>query len=250
VDHSSGKTLRLEILIMRITVVIPAYNERDNIERLVSEVSSTLQDICEEFLIIFVYEGEDGGERLLELISESSEFLSVVYSSKPLGIGGALKCGFLMIPEGTSHVITMDADLSHDPADIPNLIEVATTADIIVGSRYVKNGKFDQMPLVQKIISQLANFTISVVFGIGAKDLSSNFRLYDAKVIKAIRDDIVFNDYAFFPESLIIASRKGYKIKEVPITFYRRERGKSKLNLTRTGLAYVRLISMLFRERK
>ena len=230
---------------MIITVVIPAYNERDNIERLVNEVSSTLRDICDKFLIIFVYEGEDGGERLLEHMSESSDFLKVVYSSKPLGIGGALKCGFLMIPEDITHVLTMDADLSHDPGDIPKLIEASATADIIVGSRYVKNGRFDQVHLVQKIISRLANCTISVVFGIGAKDLSSNFRLYDARVIKAIKDDIVFNDYAFFPESLIIACRKGYKIKEVPITVYRRERGKSKLNLSRTGLAYIRLISML-----
>jgi dolichol-phosphate mannosyltransferase len=227
---------------MKITVVIPAYNERDNIERLVNGVSSNLRDICDGFSMIFVYEGEDGGEELLEHMAESADFIRVKYSSKSLGIGGALKSGFRMIPEDTSHVLTMDADLSHDPRDIHKLLKAAATADIIVGSRYVKRGKIDQMPLVQKVISRLANSMISVILGIDANDLSSNFRLYDAKVIKAIQDSIVFNDYAFFPESLIVAYRKGYKIKEVPITFYRRERGKSKLNLFRTGLAYVRLI--------
>lgn len=241
-----GEEICLEAMYVNVSVVIPAYNERLNLERLVDEVSSSLRDCCDAFRIIFVYEGNDSGQKLLKEMGKNYQFIKVDYSARPLGIGGALKKGFHQIPEGTTHVLTMDADLSHDPRDISRLIKASDTADIVVGSRYVAGGGFDQMPLVQKAISQFANGTISGIFGINVKDLSSNYRLYDVKAIRAIRDSTTSNDYGFFPESMIVASRRAYEIREVPITYYRRERGKSKLNLYKTGIAYIRLVLRLY----
>ena len=241
-----GEKIRLEAQYMNVSVVIPAYNERANLEQLVDEVSSNLRDCCDGFQLIFVYEGNDDGQELLKEMGKKSQFIKVDFSARPLGIGGALKRGFHNVPEGTTHVLTMDADLSHDPRDIPRLLKASDTADIVVGSRYVEGGKFNQMPSVQKAISQFANNTISGIFRINAKDLSSNYRLYNIKVIRAIRNSIISDNYDFFPESLIVASRRGYKIGEVPIAFYRRERGKSKLNLSKTGMAYARLILRMY----
>ena len=230
---------------VNVSAVIPAYNEGLNLGRLVDEVSSNLRDCCDVFQIIFVYEDNDGGQELLKEMGKKSQFISVDYSARPLGIGGALKRGFHQIPEGTTHVLIMDADLSHDPRDIPRLLKASESADIVVGSRYVEGGGIDQMSLVQKAISQFANRTISGIFGVKVKDLSSNYRLYDVKAIRVIRDSIISNEYDFFPESLIVASRRAYKVGEAPITYHRRERGKSKLNLYKTGTAYIRLILRL-----
>lgn len=227
---------------MRITAVIPAYNEKPNIVQLTSKLQQVLASCCQKFDIIYVYEGSDGGERLLEDMMSEHDFLNVKYSQDPLGIGGALKEGFHMAPESSTHILTMDADLSHDPADIPKLVQASRTADIVIGSRYVDHGKFDQMPAAQKMISRLANAAVSRAFSVNAKDLSSDFRLYNKDSITHIRDRIKSNDYGFFPESLIVASRLGYEIAEVPITYHRRACGASKLNLLKTGRAYANLL--------
>jgi len=227
---------------MRITAVIPAYNEKPNIVQLTSKLQQALAKCCQKFDIVYVYEGSDGGEKLLEDMVNEHGSLLVKYSPDPLGIGGALKEGFHLAPESSTHILTMDADLSHDPDDILKLVQASRTADIVIGSRYVDHGKFDQMPAVQKMISRLANATVSRAFDVSVKDLSSGFRLYNKDSIIHIRDRVKSNDYGFFPESLIIASKLGYEIAEVPITYHRRACGVSKLNLLKTGRAYANLL--------
>lgn len=230
---------------MDISAVIPVYNEKDNIKELTNRLYPILREHSDEFEIVYVYQGRDGGKEILKKMQKKFPRIKMKYFPNPIGVGYAFKVGFYMVSGNATHILTLDGDLNHDPSEVPKFIEASKIADIVVGSRYIEFGKFDQMPLIKKKISYFANFIITHIFNMSIKDISSGFRLYNAKVIRDIREELRFKNYEFYPESLIIASRKGYKIREIPITYYKRRYGESKLNLFKTGIGYARLIFKL-----
>lgn len=230
---------------MNVSAVIPAYNERRNVIELTEQLNKTLSELCDNFEICYVYQGTDGGAESLREMQTDYENLRVLDYEEPLGVGKAYQIGFNAIPEETTHVLTMDADLNHLPRELSRFIEVENKADIVIGSRFIDQGNFDELESWRKLASPFAAKVISTLFGVDVRDVSSGYRLYDAEVIRDIRGDLAFDNFEFYPEILVRATRKGYTLTEVPITYRERKHGHSKMNELQTTLGYGKLLMSL-----
>lgn len=207
-----------------------------------------MQEHVDDFRIVYVYQGEDGGGPLLKSMEEREPRVISMFYPNPLGVGRAFKEGFQALNGWCTHVLTMDADLNHEPEALPAFLAEAEKADVVVGSRYVTGGGWEELHLWKKVVSPLANRLVSSAFKIPVSDLSSGYRLYAREVVEAITPDLAFPGYEFYPESLILARRRGYTIAEVPITYRRRIHGKSKIRPLATGLGYAKLLLSLRRR--
>lgn len=227
---------------MKVTAVIPAYNERDNLGELTVRLTRALEAHVDDFRILYIYQGQDGGAKLLHDLTASDPRVTAQLFPKPLGVGAAYRLGFQAVDGGCTHVLTMDADLNHEPEALPQFLSRAPEADVVVGSRYVPGGGWDELHLWKKLVSPLANRVVARAFRMGVSDVSSGYRLYRREVVEAITPELSFRGYEFYPESLIRASRRGYRIEEVPIVYRRRIHGRSKIKPLATAVGYLRLL--------
>jgi dolichol-phosphate mannosyltransferase len=225
--------------------VIPVYNEEEVIDEFSSRLASALEKIDPDYEAIFVVEGTDATLEKLIALSKQNPRIKVHYSQERMGLGKAMKKGFGLIDEDTEYVVTMDADLNHQPEEIQNLMAVVKKADIVVGSRNTNMGMVEELPLVKRVISASTNWTIRKIFHIPSNDVTSGFRVYTCRAIDALRDEIVAKNFEIQPELLIRARKKGLQIIDVPITFLPRPRGTSKLSFVKSGIGYAMLIIRL-----
>ncbi len=230
---------------MRISAIIPAYNEKDNIEELTRRLYPILERCTEGFEIWYIYQGLDGGKEVIERLQDEMPNIKLKHFPEPLGAGGAFKEGFQLLSRNMDFVLTLDADLNHEPETLPLFISAAEKGSVVVGSRYMEGGSFDEMPLWKLKISCMANRLLSLLFKMDVHDMTSGYRLYDAEAIREIRDELQFKHFEFYPEALIRCYWHGYKIVEVPITYKKRMYGRSKLPFVKTGLGYLRLFFRL-----
>lgn len=230
---------------MNISAIIPAYNEKGNVEELVERLHPQLERHCSGFDICFVYQGTDGGAEALQSLQSEYSNLRVLHHEEPLGVGRAYQKGFENVPDEATHVLTMDADLNHRPEELYRFIEAEADANIVIGSRFINNGDFRDLESWRKFASPFAAKVISLLFSLSVNDVSSGYRLYDASVIRSIRGELSFADFEFYPEVLIRAGRKGYGAAEVPITYDERKHGQSKMNELQTALGYATMITTM-----
>ncbi|HZY46420.1 MAG TPA: glycosyltransferase [Candidatus Bathyarchaeia archaeon] len=230
---------------MRISAVIPVYNEAEVIDEFSSRLASALEKIDPHYEVIFVVEGTDATFDKLATLSRENRRIKVHYSKERLGLGKAMKTGFELVNDHTEYIVTMDADLNHQPEEIPKLLAATNNADIVVGSRNANNGMVQELPLVKRIISATTNWTMRKIFQIPSNDVTSGFRVYSSKAVDVLRDEIVAKNFEIQPELLIRARRKGMPITDVPITFLPRPRGTSKLSFVKSGIGYAMLIIRL-----
>ncbi|WP_435552676.1 glycosyltransferase [Natrinema sp. CGMCC1.2065] len=230
---------------MHITAVIPAYNERDNIEELTRRLDPVLAEHVDEYSLHYVYQGTDGGAERIKELSDEYPNISVDHYPDPLGVGKAYQVGLHSISDETTHVLTMDADLNHRPEELDRLFNARGDGDVVIGSRFVEGGNFDDLHSWRKLASPFAAKVVSGLFGVDANDVSSGYRLYDAEVIREIRDNLTFQNFEFYPEALVRATRAGFSVTEVPITYDPRKHGESKMDEFGTALGYVKLLYAL-----
>jgi dolichol-phosphate mannosyltransferase len=230
---------------LRISAVIPVYNEEEVIDEFSSRLISALQKIDPNYEAIFIVEGTDATLEKLTQLSKDNPRIRVHYSQERLGLGKAMKKGFELIQQNTEYVVTMDADLNHQPEEIQNLMAAAKGVDIVVGSRNTNNGMVEELPLVKRMISATTNWTMRKIFHIPSSDVTSGFRVYTCKAVETLRDQIIAKNFEIQPELLIRARKKGMPITDVPITFLRRPRGTSKLSFVKSGIGYAMLIIRL-----
>jgi dolichol-phosphate mannosyltransferase len=230
---------------LRISAVIPVYNEAEVIDEFSTRLVSALEKIDPEYEAIFVVEGTDATLEKLTLASRENPRIKVHYSQERLGLGKAMKKGFGLIDDHTEYIVTMDADLNHQPEEIQNLMAAAKGVDIVVGSRNMNSGMVGELPLVKRIISATTNWTMRKIFHIPSNDVTSGFRIYTCKAVESLRDQIVAKNFEIQPELLIRARKKGMPITDVPITFLPRPRGTSKLSFVKSGIGYAMLIIRL-----
>jgi len=230
---------------LRISAVIPVYNEAEVIDEFSSRLASALDKIDPDYEAIFVVEGTDATLEKLTALSKENPRIRVHYSQERLGLGKAMKKGFGLIDENTEYVVTMDADLNHQPEEIQNLMAAANNADIVVGSRNTNKGMVEELPLVKRMISATTNWTMRKIFHIPSNDVTSGFRVYTCRAVETLRDQIVAKNFEIQPELLIRARKKGMPITDVPITFLPRPRGTSKLSFVKSGIGYAMLIIRL-----
>jgi dolichol-phosphate mannosyltransferase len=223
---------------VRISAVIPVYNEEEVIDEFSTRLVESLEHTVPDYEIIFVVDGTDATEQKLSLLAKENPRIKVHYSSKRLGLGPATKKGLELIDPRSDHVLIMDADLNHHPEEIGRLLKLSNQADIVVGCRSREHGLVNELPFFKRVVSGSTNWILRNTFRIPCSDVTSGFRLYSAKTIESIRDRLVSKNFEITAELLIRANKEGYTIREVPITFTRRPRGTSKLSFIRSGIGY------------
>lgn len=214
---------------MKILVVLPTYNESENIKRLIKQILQLPFDI--EILVIDD-NSPDGTARIVKEISavSSKVHLLVRYNQKGRGSAGiaGFKKAFKYSPD---YVIEMDADFSHLPQQIPNLIRAIKNYDLVIGSRFVKGGYQTGRPFYRIFISLLANFFLRKILNVKPLDCTTGFRCYKLSALEKINfNNLKSTGPSIVFEILYYLQKENCKIKEVPIIYQERKKGKSKLN--------------------
>lgn len=214
---------------MRALVVMPTYNEADNIAEIVSDVLS--QDETIEVLVVDD-NSPDGTGEVAERLAEENPRVHVSHRQKKLGLGSAYVAGFkYALMEGYDCIFEMDSDFSHDPKELPNFLEKIKEFDLVIGSRYIYGVSVINWPMSRLLLSYFANLYARIVVGAGIKDLTGGFKCFRRSVLEAIDLDRVRSDgYAFQIEINYKAYSKGFKVTEIPIIFVERRAGSSKMS--------------------
>jgi dolichol-phosphate mannosyltransferase len=228
---------------VKIVAVIAAWNERENIEALTRRLHRALGSIPGAlFEILYVIEGEDGTREIAERLHTELGNIRVLYEPRPRGLGAALRRGFEAVDEDADLVVTMDADLNHQPEEIARLVAAqrAADADLVIGSRVVSGSRVEGTPLWKRSLSATLNSVMHALFGGAVRDKTSGFRVYRLKLLREIRHQQ--DDFSCLPEIAIRAHGAGYRILEEPIHFIYRLEGQSKMKLLPTSLSYLSLL--------
>lgn len=223
-----------------ISIVVPTLNEAQNLETLTEKINA----ISPNYRIIFIDDNsKDGTAEILKRLSKKYNVNFFIRKNKR-GYGSALKLG-LEKAKNSEIIVTMDADLSHNPSDIPKLIKKMQKNDIVIGSRYIAKGKIRGWPLLRRITSKLTNLLVSFSLNLGVKDNTSSYRAYSGTFVRKIIKSIRSEGYSILEELLFLARKENAKISEIPITFQNRKEGKSKANMFKEAFGLVKMIMRL-----
>ena len=212
-----------------VLVVIPTYNEADNIR----EIVGRLRRAVPEAGVLIADDGSpDGTGEIADELAAADPTVHVLHRKAKEGLGAAYLAGFAWAAErGADVMVEMDADGSHDPEELPRLLNALRDADVVVGSRRVPGGKTVNWPMSREMISRVANVYVRVALGIPVRDSTAGFRAYRAKVLEGLDlAGVSSAGYCFQIDLVYRAWRAGYRVTEVPVTFVDRERGQSKMS--------------------
>ncbi len=227
-------------------VIIPTYNERENIENIIRAVFA-LEKV---FHILIIEDGSPDGTAAIvrTLQQEFPERLFMIERKGKLGLGTAYIAGFKWsLEHHYEYIFEMDADFSHNPADLPRLYKACAEegADVSIGSRYVSGVNVVNWPMGRVLMSYFASKYVRVITGLPVHDTTAGFKCYRRKVLETIPlDGIRFKGYAFQIEMKFTTYKYGFKIKEVPVIFINRELGTSKMNSSIFGEAVFGVIRL------
>jgi dolichol-phosphate mannosyltransferase len=212
---------------VRAVACLPTYNERENLELMVR----ALRELGLAVLVIDD-NSPDGTGELADRLAAELDHVEVLHRERKEGLGPAYLAGFRRVLAGDAELIVqIDCDFSHDPADVPRLVEAAREADLVLGSRYVAGGSVRNWGLVRRLVSAGGSLYARVLLGVGIRDLTGGFKCFRREVLETIELDAVSSrGYAFQIEMTYRALRDGFRVVEVPITFVDRERGGSKMS--------------------
>ncbi|HBU69838.1 MAG TPA: dolichyl-phosphate beta-D-mannosyltransferase [Elusimicrobia bacterium] len=228
---------------MKTLIIIPTYNEKENIERLLESLSAFSADI-----LIVDDNSPDGTAEMVNKFSRKDSRIKLLSRQGKLGLASAYIEGFSRaISGGYEYVITMDADLSHPPELIAELTRAGES--FVTGSRYVKGGKITGWPFYRHILSRGANFYARTVLGLKNRDLTSGFNFISTALLKEIEYQKLSSEgYGFLIEMKYRAIKKGFSIKEIPITFTERKNGSSKLGKSIIVEAFLLVLRLKLNE--
>ena len=213
----------------KILIVIPTYNEKNNIENILSKISS----INSSYDILVVDDNSpDKTYEVVRKISKKNSHIKLLLRKNRAGIGTAYCAGFdYGIKKKYEKIVQIDADMSHDPMDIPKLIKLSNTYDLVIGSRYVNGISIINWPLSRLILSYSANIYAKLLTGMKIMDCTGGFKCFNSKVLKSIDlDKVESQGYSFQIEMNYLTYKNNFTIHEIPIIFKDRTIGKSKMS--------------------
>jgi dolichol-phosphate mannosyltransferase len=213
-------------------LILPTYNEAENIEALVRAALPQLESTGREHTILIVDDGSpDGTGRIADRLAEELEPVRVLHRTAKQGLGRAYLAGFgVALEEGAELMLEMDSDFSHDPADLPRLIAAADAADLVLGSRYVPGGGVENWGWTRRALSRGGSWYAQVLLGVPVRDLTGGFKCFNRRVLEEIDLNGVHADgYGFQIELTYRAVQAGFTVTEVPIRFRERREGHSKM---------------------
>jgi len=210
-------------------LIIPTYNEIDNIERMLT----TITGLYPELNILIIEDGSpDGTAEVVKRFMEANSKVNIIERTGKLGLGTAYIAGFKWALERDfQFVFEMDCDFSHDPKDVPRLLEAAQTNDLVIGSRYIDGIRIINWPIHRLLLSYFAGVYTRIITGLNVLDATGGFKCFTRSALESLDLDRVFsNGYSFQVELNFKIWAKGLKIKEVPIIFTERRDGESKMS--------------------
>jgi dolichol-phosphate mannosyltransferase len=217
-----------------IGVILPTYGEAENISKLIDDIENLKLDAS---ILVIDDSSPDGTAQIV--VEKQTQYSNIMLYNrvKKTGLGTAITDGFkifLSTKQPPKYVFTMDADYSHNPQDIPQLLATMREGNcgIVIGSRYVKGGRIAGWPFTRKMISKSANLIARASLGLKLKDCTSGFRCYSTKFLEETIGNLHSHTYEIQIETVRQASLRKFKVKETPILFVNRKRGKSKLSWT------------------
>ncbi len=227
----SGKKTRPPTISGRTVVVLPTYNEAENLPRMVSRLQAL--PISDLWILVVDDNSPDGTGRIAEYLRMRYTRLQVIHRPSKLGLGTAYVEGFQWALEmGADFVIQMDCDLSHEPEQIPLMLTACSEADVIVGSRYVEGGELEpNWGAHRKLLSAGANAYARTLLRSNVRDVTGGFKCWSRRALELLElETIRSNGYAFQIEMAHRVQRLGLRVREVPIRFYERDGGVSKMS--------------------
>ena len=207
---------------------LPTYNERENLEAMVRALAPLGVRV-----LVVDDNSPDGTGEIADRLAGELDFVSVLHRERKEGLGPAYLAGFRRaLADGAELVLELDCDFSHDPSDVPRLVDACESgADLALGSRYVPGGGTENWGLGRRIVSWGGSFYARVFLGVGIRDLTGGFKCYRRRVLETIDlDAIDSKGYAFQIETTYRTLRKGFHVVEVPIRFVDRTAGQSKMS--------------------
>lgn len=235
---------------MKTVVVIPTYNERENIAKLIPAIFTTIPNDLEIIVV-----DDNSPDKTADIVTDWQAIyplrLHLIKREKKSGLGSAYITGFKKALElGADFIMEMDADFSHDPKDIPKLISACQAgADLSIGSRKVTDGKIVGWNWRRKFMSNGAMFVSRWLLGLKTNDITAGFRCYKRGVLETIGlHNITTNGYAFQEELVYSVEKQGFTIKEIPVIFTDRKIGKSKLSTKDICEFFLTIIRLKFKK--
>lgn len=228
----------------RALMIVPTYNEKENIARLVGRLRALPGDV---HVLVVDDNSPDGTGAIADGLAAADTGVFVLHRAGKLGLGTAYKAGFAFgLERGYAFLCTMDADFSHSPESLPDLLAKASEGyDLVVGSRYVPGGAVEGWPTSRKILSYGANRLAHLVLGVAIRDCTAGFRCYRRRVLETVDPNVIFSSgYSFLIEMAFHVQRAGFRCGEVPITFVNRTVGDSKISKTEIYKAFYTLLRL------
>ena len=233
-------------------LVLPTYNEAENVEAIVRAALPHLASAGIEHRVLVVDDGSpDGTGDIADRLAAEIENVQVLHRARKEGIGPAYLAGFAhAMAGGADLLLEMDADFSHDPADIPRLIGAAGRADLVLGSRYVPGGGVTDWGRTRRLISRGGSLYAQILLGVPIHDLTGGFKCFRREVLERLDLQSVGTDgYGFQIEMTYRAIRAGFRVEEVPIVFRDRRVGASKMSARIAVEAFLKVPMLRFRVR-
>jgi dolichol-phosphate mannosyltransferase len=214
---------------VKAVICLPTYNERENLERMARALGEVLPEGGR--VLVIDDSSPDGTGKIADRLAQELPFVDVLHRPQKQGLGRAYVDGFKRaLADGAELVLEMDCDFSHDPRDVPRLIEAARDADVVLGSRYVPGGGVRNWGLLRRFVSGFASFYTRVLL-MPVRDPTGGFKCFRREVLERIDLDAIHSrGYAFQIETTFRALRAGYRVVEIPITFVDRQVGGSKMS--------------------
>lgn len=227
---------------MKIAIIIPTYNEKQNIEKLVKEILRLNFNIK---IIVVDDNSPDKTGEIVKKLTEKYRSVKLILRINKRGRGSAVIDGFkeALKDREIDYFFEMDADFSHNPKDIPRFLEKIKEADVVIGSRYLPNSGIISWPLSRHIFSSIANFYARLILGIPISDYTNGYRCYRRNVLEKIDfKKITATGYIVLSEIAYLIKKAGFKFAEIPVIFVNRKRGKSNLRLKEIIEAFTSVI--------
>lgn len=234
----------------KIYIVIPTYNEKENITKLLPKI---FELGIEDLKVLIVDDNSpDGTGQVVEKLKQNNPRIDILHRPQKLGLGTAYIAGIKKaLEQKADYIFEMDADLSHDPKYIPEFLKAISGYDLVLGSRYIKEGGVSNWNLTRRLISRFGNVYARLVLGLPFKDLTGGFKCYRREVLEKIGlHGLSSVGYNFQIETTYKAYRFGFKIKEIPIIFTERVEGQSKFNFKIILESFWKVLELKFKTKK
>ncbi len=234
---------------MKCLVIIPTYNESENIKKIIKTVLK--QPVKNLDILVIDDNSQDGTANIVKSLAKNDKRVQLIERPGKLGLGTAYKLGFkYALERNYNFIFEMDADFSHNPEDIPRFIEAIKSCDLVIGSRYIKGGRILNWPSSRRILSFLANKFAKYLTGVPVNDMTAGYKCYRRCVVEKYDfNKLRANGYGFQIETVFFAYKNKFRIKEIPITFQDRIEGSSKMSRKIIYEAFFRVLKLAIFER-